>query len=89
LRAERGNAVSEELHRFRRSIFAATMSDCTETDRAAFARLLTRFVESQGVLVSAPDTWMAHVSYAGPDTRRPTHPPNSTGRPPKQLVPTR
>jgi DNA-binding MarR family transcriptional regulator len=46
VRTERGNTLSEELHRFRRSIFAMAMSDWTDADRAAFARLLTRFVES-------------------------------------------
>jgi DNA-binding MarR family transcriptional regulator len=46
VRTDRGNALFEELHRFRRSIFATAMSDWTEADRAAFARLLTRFVES-------------------------------------------
>jgi DNA-binding MarR family transcriptional regulator len=46
VRTQRGNALSEELHRFRRSTFAAVMSDWTDADRAAFARLLTRFVES-------------------------------------------
>jgi DNA-binding MarR family transcriptional regulator len=46
VRTERGNALSEELHRFRRSVFATAMSDWTDADRAAFARLLTRFVES-------------------------------------------
>jgi DNA-binding MarR family transcriptional regulator len=46
VRTERGNTLSEELHRFRRSIFAMAMSDWTDTDRAAFARLLTRFVEA-------------------------------------------
>jgi DNA-binding MarR family transcriptional regulator len=46
VRTERGNALSQELHRFRRSIFATAMSDWTDADRAAFARLLTRFVES-------------------------------------------
>jgi DNA-binding MarR family transcriptional regulator len=46
VRTERGTALSEELHRFRRSIFATAMSDWTDADRAAFARLLTRFVES-------------------------------------------
>lgn len=46
VRTERGNALFEELHRFRRSIFATAMSDWTDADRAAFARLLTRFVES-------------------------------------------
>jgi DNA-binding MarR family transcriptional regulator len=46
VRTERGNAIFEELHRYRRSIFAAAMSDWTDADRAVFARLLTRFVES-------------------------------------------
>ncbi|MFI5910225.1 MarR family winged helix-turn-helix transcriptional regulator [Dactylosporangium sp. NPDC051541] len=46
VRTERGNALFEEMHRFRRSIFAAAMSDWPDADRAAFARLLTRFVES-------------------------------------------
>ena len=46
VRTERGATLSEELHRFRRSIFATAMSDWTDADRAAFARLLTRFVES-------------------------------------------
>jgi DNA-binding MarR family transcriptional regulator len=46
VRTERGDALFEELHRFRRSIFATAMSDWTEDERAEFARLLTRFVES-------------------------------------------
>ena len=46
VRTERGNALSEQLHRFRRSVFATAMSDWTDADRATFARLLTRFVES-------------------------------------------
>jgi len=46
VRTERGDALFEELHRFRRSIFARAMADWTDADRAAFARLLTRFVES-------------------------------------------
>ncbi len=46
LRTERGNVLSEQLHGFRRSTFATVMSDWTDADRAAFARLLTRFVES-------------------------------------------
>ncbi|BCB76897.1 MarR family winged helix-turn-helix transcriptional regulator [Phytohabitans flavus] len=46
VRTEQGNALFEELHRFRRSIFAMAMSDWTDAERAAFARLLTRFVES-------------------------------------------
>src|SRR4029450_3555852 len=43
VRTERGHTLSKELHRFRRSIFATVMSDWTNADRAAFARLLTRF----------------------------------------------
>jgi DNA-binding MarR family transcriptional regulator len=46
VRTERGTSLSEGLHRFRRSTFGAAMSDWTDADRAAFARLLTRFVES-------------------------------------------
>ena len=46
VRTEQGTTLSQELHRFRRSIFATAMSDWTDADRAAFARLLTRFVES-------------------------------------------
>jgi DNA-binding MarR family transcriptional regulator len=46
VRTERGTTLSEELHRFRRSTFATAMADWTDADRAAFARLLTRFVES-------------------------------------------
>ena len=46
VRTERGTSLSEELHRFRRSIFATAMADWTDADRAAFAQLLTRFVES-------------------------------------------
>jgi DNA-binding MarR family transcriptional regulator len=46
VRTARGKRRSQELHRFRRSIFATVMSDWTDADRAAFARLLTRFVES-------------------------------------------
>jgi len=46
VRTERGTALSEELHRFRRSVFATAMADWTDADRAAFARLLTRFVEA-------------------------------------------
>jgi DNA-binding MarR family transcriptional regulator len=46
VRTERGTTLSQELHRFRRSIFATAMSDWTDADRMAFARLLTRFVDS-------------------------------------------
>lgn len=46
VRTERGQTLSEELHRFRRSIFATAMADWPDADRAAFARLLTRFVDS-------------------------------------------
>ncbi len=56
VRTERGNARSEELHRFRRSIFATVMSDWTDADRAAFARLLTRFVESLAGMTGRGET---------------------------------
>jgi len=46
VRTGRGDAIFGELHRFRRSIFAAAMDDWTDADRAAFARLLTSFVEA-------------------------------------------
>jgi DNA-binding MarR family transcriptional regulator len=46
VRTERGNTLAEELHRFRRSVFATAMSGWTDADRAAFAQLLTRFVGS-------------------------------------------
>ena len=46
VRTERGTTLSQELHRFRRSIFATVMADWADADRAAFARLLTRFVGS-------------------------------------------
>jgi DNA-binding MarR family transcriptional regulator len=52
VRTERGNALFDELHRFRRSIFATAMSDWTDADRAAFARLLTRFVASLADITS-------------------------------------
>ena len=53
VRTERGHTLFEELHRFRRSIFATAMSDWTDADRAAFARLLTRFVESLAGITSS------------------------------------
>jgi DNA-binding MarR family transcriptional regulator len=46
VRTDRGHALFEELHRHRRSIFATAMSEWTTAERAAFARLLTSFVES-------------------------------------------
>ena len=56
VRTERGNALSQELHRFRRSIFATAMSDWTDADRAAFARLLTLFVESLAGMTGPGET---------------------------------
>jgi DNA-binding MarR family transcriptional regulator len=46
VRTERGQRVSEEIHRFRRSIFSAAMADWTDADRARFAELLTAFVRA-------------------------------------------
>ena len=45
VRTEAGRAASEEVRRFRRSVFAAAMSGWSGPDRAAFARLLARFVD--------------------------------------------
>lgn len=46
VRTAAGRAASEEVHRFRRSVFAAAMSGWSDADRADFARLLTRFVQA-------------------------------------------
>ncbi|WP_020576729.1 MarR family winged helix-turn-helix transcriptional regulator [Actinopolymorpha alba] len=45
VRTAAGRALSERVHRFRRSVFSSAMSGWSETDRAEFARLLTRFVD--------------------------------------------
>ncbi|QKV95769.1 winged helix-turn-helix transcriptional regulator [Streptomyces sp. NA02950] len=45
---EAGRALTEEVHRFRRSVFAEAMEEWPETDRAEFARLLTSFVDALG-----------------------------------------
>lgn len=39
-----GSAVVEQAHHARRATFATAMTDWSATDRAQFARLLTRFV---------------------------------------------
>lgn len=44
VRTARGRALSEQVHEFRRSVFAEAMSGWSASDRATFARLLTRFV---------------------------------------------
>src|SRR5262245_58980034 len=41
-----GRALLERVHRQRRAAFAAAMAGWPEADRAAFARLLTAFVEA-------------------------------------------
>ncbi|EXU68426.1 MarR family transcriptional regulator [Streptomyces sp. PRh5] len=48
VRTEAGRAMTEEVHRFRRSVFAEAMEEWPEADRAEFARLLTRFVDTLG-----------------------------------------
>lgn len=48
VRTPAGVAASEQVHRFRRQVFAAAMTDWPAADRAHFARLLTRFVEALG-----------------------------------------
>lgn len=42
----RATAQLEAVHGFRQGVFAAAMADWTDTDRAAFARLITAFVAS-------------------------------------------
>ncbi|ADI11399.1 transcriptional regulator, MarR family protein [Streptomyces bingchenggensis BCW-1] len=41
---EAGRALTDEVRRFRRSVFAEAMAEWPEADRAEFARLLTDFV---------------------------------------------
>ncbi|GAA1725470.1 MarR family winged helix-turn-helix transcriptional regulator [Streptomyces yatensis] len=48
VRTEAGRAMTDEVHRFRRSVFAEAMEEWPEADRAEFARLLTRFVDALG-----------------------------------------
>ncbi|MBL1099807.1 MarR family winged helix-turn-helix transcriptional regulator [Streptomyces coffeae] len=48
VRTEAGRALTEEVRRFRRSVFAEAMEEWPEADRAAFARLLTNFVDALG-----------------------------------------
>jgi DNA-binding MarR family transcriptional regulator len=50
VRTESGRALTEEVHRFRRGVFAAAMADWTDAERAELGRLLTRFVEGLGRL---------------------------------------
>lgn len=50
VRTQAGRALTDEVHRFRRFIFAAAMADWPDADRAEFARLLTRFVEALSTL---------------------------------------
>jgi DNA-binding MarR family transcriptional regulator len=50
VRTARGRAMSDKVHQFRRSVFAAAMSSWSRADTAAFAHLLTRFVHDLGDL---------------------------------------
>ncbi len=45
-----GQALLEEMHQFRRAVFAEVMTDWPEEDRATFGRLLTAFVRGYGAL---------------------------------------
>lgn len=45
---EAGRAMTDEVRRFRRSVFAEAMAEWPEADRAEFARLLTDFVGALG-----------------------------------------
>lgn len=46
VRTRAGRILTERVHRFRQSVFSAAMEDWTPRERAEFARLLTRFVDS-------------------------------------------
>lgn len=46
VRTDEGRKVSEQVHAFRRRVFAEAMAGWPERDRAEFARLLTRFVSA-------------------------------------------
>ncbi len=48
VRTPAGRRMSAEIHSFRRQVFAEAMDGWPAADRAEFARLLTRFVESLG-----------------------------------------
>ena len=47
---EAGQAQLDELHDFRRAVFAEVMADWPEDDRETFGRLLTAFVRGYGGL---------------------------------------
>ena len=49
VRTDAGHRLSEEVHRGRRSAFAAAMGDWSDQDRTMFAQLLTRFVAALDV----------------------------------------
>jgi DNA-binding MarR family transcriptional regulator len=44
VRTDAGRELSARVHRFRREQFVAAMSEWSDADKAAFARLLSRFV---------------------------------------------
>ncbi len=57
VRTAAGRALTEEVHQFRRSVFAMAMADWSGADRADFARLLTRFADAiAGLTAEAPST---------------------------------
>jgi DNA-binding MarR family transcriptional regulator len=50
VRTPAGRRLSAEIHAFRRHVFAEAMDGWPGADRAEFARLLTKFVESLGAV---------------------------------------
>jgi DNA-binding MarR family transcriptional regulator len=50
VRTPAGRHLSAQAHAFRRQVFGEAMAGWTAADRAEFARLLTRFVESLGAV---------------------------------------
>src|SRR5258708_7608337 len=52
VRTPAGRRLSAQAHAFRRQVFGEAMAGWPAADRAEFARLLTRFVESLGTVTS-------------------------------------
>nr|WP_192756651.1 MarR family winged helix-turn-helix transcriptional regulator [Actinopolymorpha pittospori] len=79
VRTRAGRTLTERVHRFRQSVFSAAMEDWTPRERAEFARLLTRFVDSLAELsADAP----SDPGVTSRERRRPTPgpPDGSAGR---------
>ena len=56
VRTAAGRALSDQVHQFRRRLFAAGIADWSDGDRAELARLLTRFVAGLAEATRPPTT---------------------------------